>query len=298
MIQSMDRFLAEFKNRHAEPVLPSFSQTLAEDLLVELVPTMDGWIIGDDPATARVFQAGVRGKLKAAVKWGVGVDNLDFQAAKACGLDVVNTPGMFSEEVSDVAVGYLIGLARDLFQIDRGVRAGGWPKPAGSSLQEKTAAIIGFGNIGRATARKLLALGLKVSVYDPQFQPVLSLPVEPLSWPARIDQADFLIFTCALTPSSRGMLNAKTLAACKKGVRVINVGRGPLVDETALVHALQGGQVASAALDVFADEPLPADSPLRGFPQCVFGSHNSSNTLEAVEKTSLRAIQLLFERLP
>jgi len=121
--------------------------------------------------------------------------------------------------------------------------------------------------------------------------------VEPFSWPANLNKADFLVFTCALTPSSRGMLNSKTLSACKRGVRVINVGRGPLVDETALVHALQTGLVAGAALDVFAEEPLQADSPLRHFPQCVFGSHNSSNTLEAVEKTSLRAIQLLFERL-
>ena len=235
MIQSMDRFGAEFKNRNAEPIIPSFSQTLAEDRLVEMVPQMDGWIIGDDPATARVFQAGVRGRLKAAVKWGVGVDNVDFQGAKACGLDVVNTPGMFCEEVSDVALGYLIGLARDLFRIDREVRAGVRPKPVGISLQGKTAGIIGFGSIGQATARKFLALGLKVSVYDPHFRPDLSLPVEPLSWPAILNKADFLVFTCALTSSSRGMLNAKTLAACKKGVRVINVGRGPLVDQAALI---------------------------------------------------------------
>lgn len=102
---------------------------------------------------------------------------------------------------------------------------------------------------------------MKVVVYDPQYHPNPSLPVKPLSWPSNVDKADFLVFTCALTPSSRGMLNTKTLSACKRGVRVINVGRGALVEEAALIKALQSGLVAAAALDVFEEEPLQTDSP-------------------------------------
>jgi D-3-phosphoglycerate dehydrogenase len=297
MIGGIDRLRDEFSRRGAEVVCPEFRQVMSEDELVALVPQFDGWIIGDDPATARVFESGVRGKLRAAVKWGVGTDNVDFAGAKRCGLDVVNTPRMFSEEVSDVAVAYIIGIARGLFAIDRGVRAGQWPKPAGTSLAGKTVALAGFGNIGKATARKLLALGMKVIAYDPYYRPDPSLSVESAAWPDRLREADFIVLTCALTDSSRHMLSREVLALCKSGVRVVNVGRGPLIDEAGLVDALTSGQVASAALDVFEEEPLPAESPLRRFEQCVFGSHNSSNTSEAVHRTTLQAIELLFARL-
>lgn len=297
MIGGIEALRPEFVLRGAEVHCPEFRQIMSEEELIRTVPEFDAWIIGDDPATARVFEAGVRGKLRAAVKWGVGTDNVDFEGAKKCGLDVVNTPGMFSEEVSDVAVAYLIGIARDLFTIDRGVRAGEWPKPAGMSLTGKTVALAGFGNIGKATARKLLALGMKVIAYDPFYAPNPTLAVANAKWPDRLDEVDFIVLTCALTNSSRGMLNREALESCKPGVRVVNVGRGPLIDEAALLEALTSRRVAAAALDVFEDEPLPAGSPLRSFDRCVFGSHNSSNTVEAVHRTSLRAIELLFERL-
>jgi D-3-phosphoglycerate dehydrogenase len=297
MIGAIDSLRKEFARRSAEVFIPEFRQTLSESELIALVPQYDGWIIGDDPATTTVFAAGRAGRLRAAVKWGVGTDNVDFTGAKAAGFDVANTPGMFSEEVSDVAVAYLLALARDLFVIDRGVRGGLWPKPSGSSLSGKTVALAGFGNIGRATARKLLAFGMKVIAYDPYFQPDPALDVENATWPERLAEVDFVVLTCALTDSSRHMLNTETLARMKPGVRIINVGRGPLIDEPALIAALESGHVASAALDVFEEEPLPEASPLRGFDRCIFGAHNSSNTKEAVHRTSLRAIEILFQQL-
>lgn len=297
MIGAIDSLRDEFTRRGAEVVCPNFRQTLSVEELIALVPQYDGWIIGDDPATAEVFAFGRAGRLRAAVKWGVGTDNVDFAGAKAAGFDVANTPGMFSEEVSDVAVGYLLGLARDLFVIDRGVRAGEWLKPSGSSLMGKTVALAGFGNIGRATARKLLAFGLKVIAYDPFFRPDPALVVESAPWPERLGEADFVVLTCALTNSSRHMVNTATLGCMKPGVRIVNVGRGPLINERDLLAALESGHVASAALEVFEEEPLAEASPLRRFDRCIFGSHNSSNTKEAVQRTSLKAIELLFERL-
>lgn len=297
MITGLERLRDEFSRRGAEVVVPEFRQVVPEADLISLVPQFDGWIIGDDPATSKVFAAGRAGRLRAAVKWGVGTDNVDFAGAKAAGFDVANTPGMFGEEVSDVAVAYVIGLARGLFLIDRGVRAGQWPKPSGMSLQGCTVALAGFGNIGRATARKLLALGLRVIAYDPFFSADPALPVESAAWPKRLGEADFIVLTCALTESSRHMLSADALRQAKTGVRVVNVSRGPLIDEGALVESLRSGRVAAAALDVFESEPLPADSPLREFEHCIFGSHNGSNTVEAVHRTSVRAIELLFERL-
>jgi len=297
MIGAIGSLRDEFTRRGAEVICPQFRQTLSVPELIALVPLYDGWIIGDDPATAEVFAAGRAGRLRAAVKWGVGTDNVDFDGAKAAGFDVANTPGMFSEEVSDVAVGYLLGLARDLFLIDRGVRAGGWPKPSGSSLTGKTVALAGFGNIGRATARKLLAFGLKVIAYDPFFRPDPALAVDCAVWPERLGEADFVVLTCALSDSSRHMVDAATLRRTKPGVRIVNVGRGPLINEVDLLAALKSGHVASAALDVFEEEPLPDSSPLRHFDRCILGSHNSSNTKEAVHRTSLKAIEILFLQL-
>jgi D-3-phosphoglycerate dehydrogenase len=115
MLRAIDRFRGRFAELGHELTTPNVSQVLPESELIELVPQFDGWIIGDDPATAAVFEAGKAGNLKAAVKWGVGVDNVDFAACKRLGIPITNTPGMFGREVADMAMGYVIALARELF---------------------------------------------------------------------------------------------------------------------------------------------------------------------------------------
>ena len=134
MLGMLDSFGDTFKQLGVEITAPNVVQTLTVDELKLLVPKHDGWIIGDDPATRSVFEAGKRGSLRAAVKWGIGTDNVDFSACEDLGISIVNTPNMFGTEVADIAMGYIIGLARETFQIDRGVRAGFWPKPSGISL--------------------------------------------------------------------------------------------------------------------------------------------------------------------
>ncbi len=298
MIGRIAEFEPLFIDKGIELSCPDVVQTLSVETLKDLLPQYDGWIIGDDPANAEVFQAGRAGKLKAAVKWGVGVDNVDFSAAESLGIAITNTPHMFGKEVADVAMGYVIGLARQTFSIDRAVRNHQWIKPAGISLAEKTVALIGFGNIGRQTAKRLLAADMKVIVYDPQFKTVEDLAaVKAVAWPQRLEEADFVVITCALTAKNWHMLNNKILASVKPGIRIVNVARGPLIDEAALTAALESGQVHSAALDVFESEPLPLNSPLRKFDQCIFGSHNASNTVDAVRRASHRAIALLFNFL-
>lgn len=270
------------------------TQTLSEAELMELLPQYDGWIIGDDPATRQVFAAGQAGRLTAAVKWGIGVDNVDFEACKDLGIPIINTPMMFGAEVADVAVGYVIGLARQLFLIDRGVRAGGWPKPAGISLAGKRAGVVGLGDIGRNACARLQALGLDVVAYDPGVEGDAGLPgLQRAAWPEAVETLDFLVFTCALNRHNFHMLDAAVLEQAKDGLRVVNVARGPLIDEPALIAALQSGKVHSAALDVFETEPLPADSPLRGMDRCIFGTHNGSNTVDAVIRASHEAIERL-----
>ncbi len=297
MLGMLDAFRGRFEAAGVEIEAPDVTQTLGEDELAVRVPDSDGWILGDDPATRRVFEAGCAGRLRAVVKWGVGVDNVDFEAARDLGLPIANTPQMFGGEVADVALGYLIGLARGLFEIDRGVREGGWPKPRGISLDGKTVAVVGFGDVGRNLARRLLALGCQVVAYDPAFEVAPGLEaVVSKTWPDGIENADFLCLTCALTEENRQMIDSGILARVRPGLRIVNVARGALIDEAALTQALRRDAVHSAALDVFEHEPLPRHSALRELP-VVFGSHNASNSEDAVRRASERAIDLLFDFL-
>lgn len=296
MLRQIDLFKPIFKEKNVELQCPDVVQTLSEEELLDLVPAVDGWIIGDDPATRTVFEAGKKGKLKAAVKWGIGVDNVDFQACKDLNIPIINTPNMFGEEVACIALNYITGLARQTFFIDREVRIGNWPKPAGMSLRDKVVALIGFGDIGKATAHFLYALGMKINVYDPYAK----CSDEELAkykfhkWPEKTELADFIVSTCALTKETHHMINDKVLSACKPGVKVVNVSRGPVHDELALLKHLATGQVSAAALDVFENEPLAADHPLRKYDQCIFGTHNGSNTREGVVRASHKAIEELF----
>lgn len=298
MLAAIDEFREFFKAHGAEVTSPEVTQTLTVDELLELVPQHQGWIIGDDPATREVFTKGREGKLRAAIKWGIGVDNVDLKACEDLAIPITNTPNMFGAEVADLALGYIIALARQTFEIDRGIRAGGWPKPQGISLLGRTTAIIGYGDIGQHLAARLQVVGMNTIVYDPFVDEDL-VPdyVSLTSWPDRLCEADFLVATCALTASSQKMVNAASLAAMKPGVRIVNVSRGGIIDEPALIDCLNSGKVFSAALDVFEQEPLPLASSLIQHPRCVLGSHNASNTADAVARTSKIAIAKLFELL-
>jgi len=298
MLGMIDSFRHIFEEKGIELSAPNVVQTLSVEELKEIVP-QHGWLeIGDDPATREVFEAGKAGNLKAAVKWGIGVDNVDFDACKDLNIPIINTPDMFGREVADIAMGYVIALARETFEIDRAVRDGKWIKPRGISLSGKKVALIGFGDIGQSTAKRLLALDMDVIAYDPFADNNPNLPeVEREVWPTRVEEADFIVVTCSLTKSSFHMVNADVFKQAKDGVRVVNVGRGPIIDETSLEDALKSGKVYSAALDVFEVEPLPMDSYLRTHPHCIFGSHNASNTADAVERTSHIAIDKLFNFL-
>ena len=298
MLGMIDSFRHIFEEKGIELTAPNVVQTLSVEVLKDILPQHDGWIIGDDPAIREVFEAGKAGIFKAAVKWGIGVDNVDFDACKDLNIPIINTPDMFGGEVADIAVGYVIALARETFEIDRAVRGGEWIKPRGISLSGKKVALVGFGNIGQSTAKRLLALDLDIIAYDPFAKNNLSMPeVEREVWPTRIEEADFIVVTCALTKSSFHMVNADIFKRVKDGIRVVNVGRGPIIEETSLEAALKSGKVHSAALDVFEVEPLPIDSYLRTHNHCIFGSHNASNTADAVERSSHMAIDKLFNFL-
>lgn len=298
MLGLIDRFIEPAAELGLKLHPAKVTQILSEDELKALLPNYDGWIIGDDPATRSVFEAGHAGRLKAAVKWGIGVDNVDFDACRDMGIPIINTPQMFGTEVADVATAFVIALARQLFLIDRGVREGQWPKPPGISLTGRRAGVVGLGDIGRNTVARLQALGLNVVAYDPGVDGDLGISgLERAVWPDQIEELDFIVFTCSLNKHNTHMLNADRLARCKEGVRIVNVARGPLIDESALCSALQSGHVHSAALDVFEVEPLPENSPLRAMDRVILGTHNGSNTVDGVIRASHTAIKHLADFL-
>ncbi|QEY52877.1 phosphoglycerate dehydrogenase [Legionella longbeachae] len=298
MLGLIDHFYQHALNSGIELVPAKTVQVLSVRELLELVPQYDGWIIGDDPATREVFTAGTKGRLKAAVKWGIGVDNVDFKACHDLNIPITNTPNMFGGEVADVAIAYLLGLARHLFYIDREVRNNNWAKPAGMSMAGKHIGVIGFGDIGENIVKRLAGFDVKVTVYDPFIEGDKGYNfVHRKNFPEGLSELDFLILACALTKQNIHLLNAKTISLLKEGAKIINVSRGLLIHEQALIEALNSGHISSAALEVFEEEPLPQNSPLRALPQCILGSHNASNTVEGVKRASMEAIKKIAEFL-
>ncbi len=294
----IDDFRSRFDERDIEIVLPAVTQQPSEEELIALLPDFDGIIAGDDPLTERVLASSQR--LRVISKWGVGIDGIDLPAAGERGIRVTNTPAVFGDDVADVAAGYLVMLARQLHRIHMSVAEGGWWKHEGVVLRGKTLGIAGYGTIGAALARRGAAFGMPIIAYDVAAgaaERAGTDGVENVDAEALFARSDFLALCMPLTPDTHHFVDAARLATMPYGSFIVNVARGSLIDERALVAALKSGQVAAAALDVFEAEPLPADNPLRAFPQCVFGSHNGSNTSEGVMRASELAVENLLTGL-
>ena len=274
------------------------AQQMSEAELLEKLPSFDGWILGDDPCTRRLLEAGKRGNLKAVVKWGVGTDNIDFQALKEFGIAFDNTPGAFGKEVADLAFAYLIMLSRHVLEVHNSVSVGEWRKPAGISLSEKNVALVGYGDIGKNIWKRLQASDINVFVYEVDHSKTDGLNETSLrNWPESINEMDAIILACALTPENFEIIDREILNTLKEGALVVNVSRGGLINENDLVEALNSGRLGGAALDVYQVEPLPSASGLRECPNVIFGSHNASNTTEAVIRTSQKTIAIMHELL-
>lgn len=298
----MQRYAGDYAETLAahsiEVDLPPVVQQLGESELIEIIDRYDGVIAGDDEFTSAVLDRATQ--LRVISKWGVGIDNIDLEAAHARGIKVTNTPGTFGDEVADVVVGYLVMLTRQLHRIDAGTRAGDWLKLEGSSLAGKTLGIIGLGSIGLALARRAQAMGMRVTGFEisaPHREAARAIGVATTTLEEVLPEADFVSLNCPLTATNRHMIGAAQLGSMKPGAYLINTARGPLVDEDALVSALESGHIAGAALDVFETEPLPPGSRLREFDQVILGAHNSSNTTEAVKRVCDLAVRNLLDVL-
>jgi D-3-phosphoglycerate dehydrogenase len=242
------------------------------------------------------------GQLRAIVRAGVGVDNIDVAAATRAGIVVMNTPGGNTLSTAEHTMSLLTSLARHIPAADTSTRQGRWERGrfVGTQLAGKTLAIVGLGRVGREVARRAAAFDMKVIGYDPFLSPdkAAQLGIESA---ASIDQilprCDFLTVHTPLSDETRNLIGARELTLMKRGARVVNCARGGIIDEDALAEALRSGHLAGAALDVFVAEPPPADHPLLKLPNVVVTPHLGASTVEAQESVACEAAQLLIDFL-
>ncbi len=294
MQRDIEQFRSQLAAAGIEPVLLPVKQFLTEAELLPIIGQFDGVIAGDDQFTRRVLRAGLP-RLKVISKWGVGLDSIDLKAAKRLGIQVYNSPGAFGEAVAEVAIGYMLMLSRQLHIVDKEVRRGNWPKPEGEGLGEKALSLVGFGSIGRAITTRALAFGMIIKVTDiriTEMEPVAG--VRFTSFDEVLTEADFLCLCCNLTPENKGLIGEQELTKMKPTAYLLNMARGALVDETALIHALRTKMIAGAALDVYEIEPLPAEHPFTQMENVILGSHNANNLRKANEYVNHNSIRNLL----
>jgi D-3-phosphoglycerate dehydrogenase len=275
------------------PDLAGRQQFTAAELL-EYSDRLVGIIAGDDQLDRSFFDGAA--KLKTVIRWGIGMDSVDHEAARDHGITVRNTPGVFGHEVADSAFGYILNLVRGYIAVDAAVRRGEWPKMEGVTLAGAQLGIVGFGAIGREIAKRAKGFDMDVVAHDP-FTDAAQSDVPIIELDKLLATSRFIVLACPLTPETLQLINAERLALVRPNAYLVNVARGPVVVEKDLIDALKGGRLAGAALDVFEVEPLPLDSELRTLPNVVLGAHNGSNTREGVVRASNAAVDFLIEEL-
>lgn len=267
--------------------LPDIAEEPApRPLLLELLADADVVVAGIEAYDAALFAA--LPQLKLVTRWGAGFDTIDLAAATDAGVLVCRTSAGLTDAVADLTLALMLSTARRVTEADALLRAGGWRRVQGVAIAGRTLGLVGFGPIGQAVARRAAGFGMKLLVCDP-YQPDALLErfgAERMELGALLAESDVVSLHCATTPATRGLINAATLAAMKPTAILVNTARGALVDEPALVAALEAGTIAGAGLDTFAAEPLAADAPIRRAPNCVLTPHSGFNTSHSIALTS------------
>lgn len=295
----IEQYRAVFNEHDAEIILPEVHERLSEDELLQLVGDVDGVVAGDDRFTRRVLEKAVP-RLKVISKWGTGIDSFDQEACRDLGIAIRNTPDAFTEPVADSVMGYVLSFARRLPWMDRQMKAGEWDKIPGRALNETTLGIIGVGRIGKAVARRARAFGMRVIGHD-----VITIHqefldetgVEMLQKDELLVQADFISINCDLNPTSYHLMDKVAFDSMKPSAVLINMARGSIVDEPALIDALINREIAGAGLDVFENEPLPLDNKLCMMDNVMLAPHNSNSSPKAWLLVHENTLKNLFDVL-
>jgi D-3-phosphoglycerate dehydrogenase len=261
----------------------------AEALLVRSAVQVTGAVLEKAP------------KLRVIGRAGVGVDNVDLDAATAAGVLVMNTPGGNAISVAEHTLALMLAMARHIPQANASTRAGKWEKKKflGNELRGKTLGVVGLGSIGRQVVKRARAFEMRIVAHDPYVTSKIAedLGAELLDLAGLYAQSDYITLHVAATPETTGMLSREAFAQMKTGVRIVNCARGELVDDAALAEAIQSGKVADAALDVFGTEPVPAGSPLFASEAVLATPHIGGSTEEAQEIVGVRIAEQVVEYL-
>jgi D-3-phosphoglycerate dehydrogenase len=274
---------------------------LSEPELIPVVANVEAIVVrSETKITRKVMEAAPR--LKVVGRAGVGVDNVEVEAATERGIVVMNTPAGNTISTAELTFSMLMALARKIPQAHGSMKAGEWNRKAfqGTELNGKVLGILGMGRIGGEVAKRAIAFGMRVLAYDPYLTPAraTALQVELVSdLDALYPKVDFLTVHMPMTDETRGMVNAGAFSKMKNGVKVINCARGGIINEADLLRALNTGQVALAALDVYEAEPLPKDSPLRAHPNIIMTPHLGASTEEAQENVGIEVAEAITDYL-
>lgn len=268
--------------------------------LRDIIPRYDALIIRSSARVdADLLEAATR--LRVVGRAGVGLDNVDIRAASLRGVIVMNTPGANTIATAEHTMTMLLSLCRHVAQADHSIRSGEWARSRylGVQLWRKTLGIVGLGRIGARVAQRAQAFGMTVIAFDPFISDDVAreLKVELVELDDLLARADFITLHAALTPETRGVIDEAAIAKMKPGARLVNCARGALVDEAALVAALRSGHIAGAALDVFVDEPLPPENPLRSLPNVVLTPHLAASTIEAQRDVGTQIVDQVLAAL-
>lgn len=299
MLPVIERFRPSFDELDVELVLAEVEERLSEDELLAYAGSIDGVICGDDRFTAVVLKAAAP-RLKVISKWGTGIDSIDLDTANRLGVKVLNTPDAFIDAVADSVMAYILAFARQLPWMDDSIRAGEWKKIPSVALHECTLGVIGVGRIGKAVVKRAHAFGMTllgndIIKIDQGFLEDFGVEMLPIN--ELLECSDYVSLNCDLNETSKHLIDKKTLAKMKSSTILINTARGPVVDEGALINALQEGTIAGAALDVFEEEPLPEESPLRAMNNVLLAPHNANSSPYAWERVHLNTLRNLISGL-
>lgn len=274
-----------------------------QEKLIQIIGSYDALLVRSaTKVTAEIIQAGKR--LRVIARAGVGVDNIDVEAATQAGVIVVNAPTGNVVAAAEHTVAMLMAVARNVPQADAHVRGGQWKRDRfmGVEVRGKVLGTVGLGRVAQEVVRRAQGLGMQVMAYDPYVTAEYALQrgVTLTDLDSLVEQADFITLHVPLTPQTRHLIGRERLAHMKPTARLINVARGGVVDEHALAEAVTAGRLAGAALDVFENEPLEADSPLRAVPNIILTPHLGGSTIEAQEKVAedvaLQVLDVLNDR--
>ncbi|CAG1016462.1 D-3-phosphoglycerate dehydrogenase / 2-oxoglutarate reductase [Anaerolineales bacterium] len=299
MLPLVDRFKPVFDKYGIELIVANVQERMEEEDLLKYAGQFDGTICGDDKYTPRVIEA-CAPRLKVISKWGTGVDSISAEACSKFGVKLGRTPNAFTTPVTDSVLGYLLAFVRRQPWLDAAMKRGVWDKLSGKTLSECTLGIIGVGTIGKTVTRRARAFGMKVlgtDIVDIDHVFITETGIQMTDLDTLLAQSDFVSLNCDLNPTSYHLINEKTLAKMKPTAVLVNTARGPIVEEKALVAALQSGKIGGAALDVFEQEPLPKDSPLLKMGNVMLAPHNANSSPAAWERVHWNTVRNLVEGL-